>query len=96
MKDKNKEKLAVALQYDSENDEAPVVIAKGKGDIAEKIIEKGNEEGISTFENQELAESLMMLNIDEEIPEELYTAVAEIMLFIYKLDEEEEEWWNDY
>lgn len=78
---------AVALSYDS-NDVAPKVIAKGKGAIADKIIEKGLEEDIKVYKDEELVENLMGLEINEEIPEELYNAVAEIIFYIYNLDKE--------
>lgn len=83
---KEKEKLAVALKYDQDEDKAPKVIAKGSGQIAENIIKKGEEEGITSVEDKNLADDLFKLDIDDEIPEELYTAVAEILNYVYKLD----------
>lgn len=89
--DKKKDtKIAVALQYDINKKQAPYVIAKGKGIVADKIIEKGIEEGVHIVQEELLADSLVKLEIAEEIPEELYTAVAEILSFIYKLDKERE------
>jgi flagellar biosynthesis protein len=85
---REKDKLAVALKYDRESGEAPKVVAKGKGAVAENIIETGKESGIKSIENPSLAKDLMMLELKEEIPEELYQAVAEIMAYIYRLDEE--------
>lgn len=89
--DKEK-KIAVALKYDGNKDNAPYVIAKGKGIIAENIISKGNDEGIKILEDKLLAHSLIKLEIAEEIPEELYVAVAEILSFIYGLDAEREDY----
>ena len=86
MKKKEKEKLAVALKYDKDENRAPQVIAKGSGQVAENIIKKGEEEGITSIEDKHLADDLFKLDIDEEIPEELYTAVAEILNYVYKLD----------
>ena len=86
MEEKNKRKIAVALKYDKDNDDAPKVIAKGFGQVAEKIVEKGQEEGVKSLENKELATELVKLDINDEIPEELYNAVAEILNYIYKLD----------
>lgn len=76
---------AVALSY-KPNDIAPKVVAKGKGITAKKIIEKGLEEEITIYKDEILVESLIDLEISEEIPEELYEAVAEIIFYIYNLD----------
>lgn len=82
-------KKAAALKYDMEKDDAPKLIAKGKGDIAEKIIETAAEHDIPIQEEQDIIEVLTRLNIGEEIPEKLYEAVAEILSFIYLLEEKE-------
>ena len=89
MNEKEKTKLAVALKYDKDSNQAPQVIAKGTGQVAENIIKKGEEEGITSLENKGLAKDLVKLDINEEIPEELYTAVAEILNYVYKLDNKE-------
>ncbi|HEY8361569.1 MAG TPA: EscU/YscU/HrcU family type III secretion system export apparatus switch protein [Tissierellaceae bacterium] len=84
----NKEKeikKAVALRY-KPGDNAPVVVAKGKGKIAEKIIEKAIEEDIYIYQDDELVNSLIDLHIYEEIPEELYEVLAEIIFYVYELD----------
>ncbi|MBU5254741.1 EscU/YscU/HrcU family type III secretion system export apparatus switch protein [Tissierella praeacuta] len=78
---------AVALSYDTK-EIAPKVVAKGKGVIADKIVEKGLEEDIVVYKDEELVENLMGLEINEQIPEELYSAVAEIIFYIYNLDKE--------
>lgn len=80
-----KTKMAVALKYDK-SDIAPRVIAKGRGEIAEKIIQKGENEGIKTFEDENLVKNLISLEIGQAIPEKLYMAVAEILAFVYGLD----------
>ena len=77
-------KKAIALKYEKEKDNAPKVVAKGKGVVAQKIIEIAEENGIYIKEDPELVEILSTLDIYEEIPEELYRAVAEILVFIYK------------
>lgn len=82
------EKLAVALKYDKESGEAPKVVAKGRGEVAKNIVEKGKESGVESIENPILAKDLMMLELQEEIPEALYQAVAEVMAYIYRLDSE--------
>lgn len=87
---KNERKIAVALKYNAIKNDAPYVIAKGEGIIADNIVEKGIEEGINIIEDKVLVDQLVKLEITEEIPEELYTAVAEILSFIYNLDKARE------
>lgn len=88
MNEKEKKKLAVAIKYDKDTNQAPEVIAKGIGEVAKSIIKTGKEAGVTSLENKELANELFKLEINEEIPEELYTAVAEILNYVYKLDKE--------
>jgi len=80
--------VAVAIQYDQRKMNAPQVVAKGERLIAEKIKEIAKEYKIPIMRNVPLAHSLMKLEIGEEIPEELYEAVAEVLNFVYKLAEE--------
>ncbi len=80
--DKNK---AVALKY-SKEDVSPKVIAKGQGVVAKSILDKAIDEDITIYEDKKLVEKLIQLDIDEEIPEELYEAVAEIIFYVYSLD----------
>ncbi|GFN36393.1 EscU/YscU/HrcU family type III secretion system export apparatus switch protein [Tepidimicrobium xylanilyticum] len=88
---RNKEiKKAVALSY-KEDFNAPKVVAKGKGEIAEKIVEVGKKENIEIYKDEELIDELISLELHEEIPPELYEAVAEIILFVYRLDKEKGE-----
>ena len=77
-------KKAIALKYDRKKDDAPKFVGKGKGAIAEKIIQTAKENGIYIKEDPELVEALSSLDIYEEIPEELYKVVAELLVFIYK------------
>ena len=88
MIEKDKRKLAVALKYDKDANDAPKVIAKGIGAVAENIVDKAKQEGISSVEDKQLANELFKLDINDEIPSELYTAVAEILTYVYKLDNE--------
>jgi flagellar biosynthesis protein len=81
-------KQAIALRYDSEKETVPKVIAKGKGLVAEKIIKAANNQEIHIQEDPALIELLSKLEIHQQIPEELYEAVAEIFEFLYKLDKE--------
>ncbi len=78
---------AVALKYDSKENDAPVVIASGKGSIAEKIIEKAKEYDIPIKEDQDVVEILAKLNIGDEVPPELYQLIAEILSFFYSLED---------
>lgn len=84
---KNKLNRAVALKY-SNKDNSPKVIAKGEGIIATNIIEKAIDENITLYQDKELVDKLIELDIDHEIPEELYEAVAEIIFYVYSLDSE--------
>ncbi|EDL62887.1 EscU/YscU/HrcU family type III secretion system export apparatus switch protein [Bacillus sp. SG-1] len=84
----NKRKQAIALQYESEKQQAPKVVAKGKGLIAENILEKAREHGVPVQEDRNLVELLGNLDINESIPEELYQAVAEVFAFLYRVDRE--------
>ena len=77
--------IAVALKYDLDEMEAPVVIAKGEGYIAKKIKERARELEIEIVENKPLARSLnKMAEIGEEIPVDLYQAVAEVLAFVFQ------------
>lgn len=77
---------AIALKYDQQKDVAPKVIAKGKGVIAEQILEAAKELNIPVQKDPSLAELLGKLDINQSIPDELYSAVAEVFAFIYQLD----------
>ncbi len=76
--------LAVALKYEREKDPAPRVVAKGRGPIAEQIIKVAEAEGIVIREDANLVEILNKLDIDTIIPLEAYSAVAEILNYVYK------------
>lgn len=91
---KNKKSLknkAVALKYREEHNNAPKVIAKGKGVTANKILEVGKEKDITVYEDKNLIDDLLKLELNEEIPPELYEAVSEIILFVYSLDKKKGE-----
>lgn len=79
-------KKAVALGYEAGEDEAPRVLAKGQGFIAEKIEELAREAGVPVKEDRELVEYLSALNLYQEIPPFLYEVVAEVLAFVYRLD----------
>jgi flagellar biosynthesis protein len=79
-------KKAVALRYAPEKSSAPVLIAKGKGHVAETILQKAKENGIPVQEDASLVEVLSKLDLEQEIPAELYQLVAEVLSFIYRSD----------
>jgi flagellar biosynthesis protein len=83
---KHKYEKAAALKYRHGKDSAPTLVAKGKGKIAEKIIAIAKENGIAIKEDKELVEFLSMLDLYQEIPPELYRAVAEILAFVYAMN----------
>lgn len=84
---KKKEK-AVALRYDEDKENAPQVIAKGEGHIAQKIKLIAQENNIPVHQDDALIELLAQVDIDYEIPPELYAAVAEILCWIYRANNE--------
>ncbi|MCM2284549.1 MAG: EscU/YscU/HrcU family type III secretion system export apparatus switch protein [Desulfobacula sp.] len=77
---------AVALKYDRKKDGAPKVAAKGKGKVAEKIIELAKKHDIPIKDDPDLVEVLSSLDINQEIPSEIYAAVAELLAFVYSLN----------
>ena len=77
---------AVALKYDRKKDNAPRVIAKGRGEIAKKIIEVAQAHNVPLYEDKNLIQILEALDLETEIPPELYRAVAEVLSFIYRLN----------
>ncbi len=82
---KDKSEKAAALKYRHGKDSAPKLVAKGSGKVAEKIIEIAKAHGIPVQEDKELVEFLSMLDLYQEIPPDLYRAVAEILAFVYAL-----------
>ncbi len=82
---KEKIKQAIALEYDP-SDQAPKVIASGKGLLAERIIEKAKESDVPVHRDDKLADTLSRLEIGEMIPPELYEVVAEILVFVDSMD----------
>lgn len=81
-----KKPKAVALKYEKEKDAAPRVVAKGRGSVAEKIIETARVHNVPLHEDKNLVEVLETLDLETEIPPELYRAVAEVLAFIYRLN----------
>jgi flagellar biosynthesis protein len=84
--EKGKRKSVVALKFKPGEQTTPQVVAKGRGVVAEKIIEIAKENNILIHEDPDLVEVLSKLDIKQEIPPDLYKVVAEILLFVYKLN----------
>ncbi len=78
------QKVAVALRYELGVDTAPCVTAKGKGEVADRIVELAEAAGVHVERNEPLAQSLSQLELDQKIPKELYRAVAEVIGFILR------------
>jgi flagellar biosynthetic protein FlhB len=81
----NPDHIAIALKYDKEGGSAPVVVARGERVQAEKIKEIAKQAGIPIIRNIPLAQALSKLEVGDEIPEELYDAVAEVLNFVYQI-----------
>jgi flagellar biosynthesis protein len=77
---------AVALKYDRHADAAPKVVAKGRGHLAERIQQVARESGVPILTDENLVQVLEALELDLEIPPELYRAVAEVLVFVYRLN----------
>lgn len=77
---------AAALKYDSGTDTAPCIVGLGEGYVAQKMLETAEEENIPVVEDQSLAGVLSKLSIGDEIPEELYEVIAQVLVFIARMD----------
>lgn len=84
---KNPTHFAVALRYDIEKDRAPVLLAKGQDELALRIISTGEEHQVTIVENKPLARGIFATTeLEQEIPAEYYSAVAEVLVYVYKLN----------
>lgn len=81
-----KRKGAVALKYEPELYSAPHIVAKGKGIVAKRIIQLAKKYHIPIHEDPDLVETLSGLDLNQEIPPELYTVIAELLAFVYRLN----------
>lgn len=81
----NQRKKAAALKYEYNND-APIVAASGMGHIADKILERAEENNVPIVYNKELTDLLCNVDVGDEIPTELYEAVAHVIAFVTDLD----------
>ena len=88
---RNPDHIAVALRYDKDDGGAPEVLAKGQRIHAEKILDAARRYGVPVVRNVPLAQALNKLDVGDEIPEELYEAVAEVLNFVYSLAEKQKE-----
>lgn len=79
-------KKAVAIKYKPREDSTPSVVAKGAGEIADKILKIAREHGIPVKEDPDLVETLSKLDLDQEVPPELYHVIAEVLAWVYKIN----------
>ena len=80
---------AVALKYEQTKDNAPKVKAKGEGKTAQKIIQIAKESGVTLKKDENLVELLSKVELDSEVPPEMYKAVAEVFSFLYNITKKE-------
>lgn len=76
---------AVALAY-SQTEAAPTVLAKGRGELADRIIQKAREAGVYVHESPDLVRLLLEVDLDTQIPPALYRAVAEVLAWLYRIE----------
>lgn len=85
-KDSGQPKKAAALRYDPGREKAPRLLAKGQGHVAQRLLARAREAGIPVYEDRPLVEALLSLELEAEIPPELYRVVAAVLAFVYRLD----------
>ena len=95
LEEKYIQQKAVALQYDKEKNSAPLVTAQGSGETANNIIKIAEENGIPIKKDEDLVNMLSQIELNQEIPVELYQAVSEIFSFIYGISNKKNEENND-
>ena len=81
-----KQKRAAAIRYDPEKNDAPVLSAFGEGHLADKIVSLAKESGIPVLPDPSLSSMLSKISVGDEIPEELYEAVAKVLIFVSEVD----------
>ena len=82
----DKNKIASALKFNPQLDAAPQIVAKGKGIVAQNIIDKAIESNVPIYEDEKLSRQLIQLEVGSEIPYALYEVVAEVLVFITQID----------
>jgi flagellar biosynthesis protein len=85
---RDKRQSAAALEYSPSKAQSPRVTAQGRGEMAQRIIQEAKRAGVPIREDPTLVDLLLQLDLDQAIPPELYQAVAEILFFIYRLNEQ--------
>lgn len=90
MKTPEQPKKAAALRYDSSGDHAPKVVAKGRGKMAERIVALARAHQVPLVEDRNLVQMLEALDLDTEIPATLYQAVAEVLVFVYRMNQQQQ------
>ena len=80
-------KTAAALKYDPTESDAPIIVGLGTGHMAQRMVEQAQDNDVPVVENSEAADILRHLSIGDEIPPELYEVVAEILVFVAKLND---------
>ncbi len=78
---------AVALSYDPDKPAAPKIVAKGAGYVAEQILSVAKQNAVPVYQNKTLTGMLMAVELDREIPPDLYRAVAEVLAYVYRIDQ---------
>lgn len=86
MDQKKRQTHAAALKYDAGKDSAPCIVGLGEGYVAQKILETAADHEIPVVEDETLANVLSSLSVGDEIPEELYQVIAEVLVFIARMD----------
>lgn len=84
------QKKAVAIRYNPDIYDAPTITAKGAGAVAERIMERAREHGVPVQKDKSLVEVLAALDLNTQIPPELYQVVAEILAMVYKIEKKTE------
>ena len=87
--EERRRQMAIALRFKEETESAPRVIAKGTGYVAQKILDLAREHNIPVREDPDLIASLMQLELNDVIPPELYPAVAEVLAYIYRMNQKQ-------
>lgn len=80
--------VAAALRYDPAQNDAPLVVASGRGELARQIIDTARQHGVAIYQDEQLAKALLKLPVGQEIPPALYQAVARVLVYLAGLDRE--------
>lgn len=86
IEDEDRRTEAAALKYDAQSDGAPYIVALGQGYVARRMVEAARENHVQVVQDQKLSSVLQKMSVGDEIPEELYRVVAEILVFVNNMD----------